>query len=169
MGYNEICEALSNKSSGWTKDWDSRTAQGIARHHDLSGKTKVVTFDTTRSVANKMRYAIRQDLAGVMVWSVDTDDFLGDCTAEQDTFADFGDSAGIRLQIPKREYNNYPLLRTMNTALIVAADELIQENEIRKQEKENEIEHGESGSATVISLTSSYLIGMMIFVFIFKF
>lgn len=56
MGYNEICEALSNKSSGWTRDWDSRTAQGIAKHRDASGMTKVVTFDTTRSVANKMRY-----------------------------------------------------------------------------------------------------------------
>lgn len=167
MGYNEICDVLSNKTSGWTRDWDSRTAQGIAKHKDASGMTKVVTFDTTRSVANKMRYAIRQDLAGVMVWSVDTDDFLGDCTAEQDTFADFGDSAGIRLQIPKREYNNYPLLRTMNTALIVAEDELRQENEIRKQEKENEIEHGEPGSANVISL-KSYLIGSIIFVFIFK-
>lgn len=113
------------------------------------------------------RYAIRQDLAGVMVWSVDTDDFLGDCTAEQDTFADFGDSAGIRLQIPKREYNNYPLLRTMNTALIVAEDELRQENEIRKQEIENEIEHGSPGSANVISL-KSYLIGSIIFVLICK-
>lgn len=58
MGYNEICEVLSNKSSGWTRDWDSRTAQGIAKHRDASGMTKVVTFDTTRSVANKMRYLI---------------------------------------------------------------------------------------------------------------
>jgi len=88
---------------------------------------------------------VRQELAGAMVWSVDTDDFLGECEPEKDTFKDFGDRVGINLMIPKRIYNNYPLLRTINEALFVSIDELQQEKEIDKQ---NEIPKDDKGFAT---------------------
>lgn len=147
LGYNEICMFLSNKTSGWTTSWDGRTAQGIARQKDEeTGQTKVVTYDTARSIANKMKFAMNEGLAGAMVWSIDTDDFLGKCELETDTFSDFMETAGIQLTIPKRTNANYPLLRTINEGIILALDEIDQQNRIKEQEKENEIPHGNEGT-----------------------
>lgn len=38
-----------------------------------------VGFDNERSLTEKVNYAIAQDLGGIMIWSVETDDFLGKC------------------------------------------------------------------------------------------
>ena len=38
-----------------------------------------VGFDNVKSIEAKVEYAYDQGLAGVMAWSIDTDDFLGDC------------------------------------------------------------------------------------------
>ena len=56
--------------------------------------TKWVSFDNVESIKYKTQFAYDQGLAGVMVWSIDTDDFKGLC-------------GGPR----------YPLLRTINNAL----------------------------------------------------
>lgn len=144
MGYNELCVLLSNTSSRWTKSWDAAKSQGVAKQLNIeTGETKVAVFDSARSVANKMRFVMSQDLGGAMVWSVDTDDFLGDCEIELDTYDDFGKMAGVKLSIPRRVNANYPLLRTINEALIIAEDEIEQENVIKESEAENEIPHGD--------------------------
>lgn len=68
MGYNEICELISDNESGWTQSWDTLRNQGVAKFRNESiGQTKVVVFDSTRSVANKIRYAMQRGLAGAMV------------------------------------------------------------------------------------------------------
>lgn len=162
MGYNELCALLSNPASGWTKSYDVGTQQGVARHHDVdSGETKVAIYDSTRSIAIKTRFAMRHNLAGAMVWSVDTDDFMGDCDIEQGTYAEFGNVAGVLIAIPKRVNTNYPLLRTINEAIIISLDEIRQEDEIKENEKENEIPHGEengisneTNGSDIISLSS---------------
>lgn len=139
LGYNELCLMLSNKSLGWISQWDGPTAQNIARHKtDDNGKTNVVVYDSTRSIANKVRFLVKKELAGAMVWSVDTDDFLGDCNTDTDTYADFNVSPGVKLSIPKRINSNYPLLQTINEAVLVTYDEIKQE-EIQNSEEENEI------------------------------
>lgn len=144
LGYNEICAILTNRTSKWTNAWDDATSQGIARFKDeQTGETKVVVYDSTRSVAKKIKFAMKNDLAGVMTWSIDTDDFLGDCNIEHETFDDFGGTVGVKLTLPKRVNSNYPLLRTLNEAIIIALDEIEQENEIKENEIENEIPHGE--------------------------
>ena len=38
-----------------------------------------LSFDNVRSIRVKSEYAFDQGLAGVMTWSIDTDDFLGVC------------------------------------------------------------------------------------------
>ena len=38
-----------------------------------------LSFDNPRSIALKSEFAYDQGLAGVMTWSIDTDDFLGMC------------------------------------------------------------------------------------------
>lgn len=160
MGYNELCDILSNRTSQWTKSYDTGTQQGVAKHRDdVTGQSRVVVYDSARSVAVKARFAMRKDLAGAMVWSVDTDDFLGECDTEHDTYDDFGEAAGVKLTIPRRVNSNYPLLRTINEAIIIALDEIRQESEIKESEVENQIPIGDenewptSGSqATVASI-----------------
>lgn len=152
MGFNELCDILSNRSSQWTKTYDDRRQQGVARYHDAeTGETKVVVYDSARSVATKTRFAVRHQLAGAMVWSVDTDDFMGDCDGEQAIYEDFGGVAGVHLQIPRRLNTNYPLLRTINEAMLVALDEMEQEKAVAESDGENEIPTGEEDDLLLVS------------------
>lgn len=64
-GYNEICKSLA--SSEWESEWNVRSSEALARAQYSNG-TRVVTYDSPRSIANKVRYAIREGLGGVMVW-----------------------------------------------------------------------------------------------------
>jgi chitinase len=58
MGYNEICDALKKNGNDWKVEWDGESSEAIATMEDVNG-TKAVVYDTTRSMANKVRYAIR--------------------------------------------------------------------------------------------------------------
>lgn len=53
-----------------------------------------VSYDDQQSIRMKSNFAYKHNLAGVMVWSIDTDDFRGKCGGP-----------------------TYPLLRTINNAL----------------------------------------------------
>lgn len=169
MGYNEICQLVSNKSSGWTLNWNSERNQALARFKDEeTDETRVVVFDSTRSVANKMRYAMQRGLGGAMVWSIDTDDFLGDCSTDIDTFADFKPGPGITLTIPKRYNANYPLLRTVNEGIVIALDEISLEADIKEKEKENEIPHGKDdekgiASRSILSFSLAIIASFVVF------
>jgi len=90
MGYNEICiEDTTNLDAPWTKVWeDEHKAPYMYRGASWLG------FDNERSISIKSNFAYDQGLAGVMTWSIDTDDFLGMCGG------------------PK-----FPLLRSINHAL----------------------------------------------------
>ena len=55
---------------------------------------KWVSYDDQQSIRIKSHFAYQQGLAGVMTWSIDTDDFRGKCGGPP-----------------------YPLLRTINNAL----------------------------------------------------
>lgn len=125
LGYNEICRILSNKTSGWTTMWDPETSQALARSEKdvFTGLTEVVTFDNSRSIANKVKFAIEKKLGGIMVWSIDTDDFLGECDVETDVYDDFRHFKHLDLPMPHRLSNNYPLLRTINEAIPLAIEE----------------------------------------------
>lgn len=84
-----------------------------------------------------------------------TDDFHGDCDIDDDTFADFKPVPGVTLHIPKRYNANYPLLRTINEATVLALDEIAQEALLPNKDKDNEIPHGNEengkGAATKAS------------------
>lgn len=90
MGYNEICEELNGfKKSEWTVERD----EDIKAPFMYGGK-KWVCFDDVQSIKEKVNFAMDQSMAGIMIWSVDTDDFRGKCG-------------------PK-----YPLLTAINEALV---------------------------------------------------
>lgn len=77
--------------------------------------------------------------------SIDTDDFAGNCddSINFDTFNDFRSKPKVKLNIPKRTDKNYPLLRTINDAIRVTVDEMVQEENLIK---ENEINNNGNNS-----------------------
>lgn len=139
----QICQQLSNTSSEWKSNWDVESSEAIAKVKTASD-TRVVSYDSPRSIANKVHYAIQKGLGGVMVWSVDTDDFNGDCdeALNADRFSDFRTQPKVKLNFPKLASKTYPLLRTLNDAIVLALDETTQENDVEK-DKENEIDSNE--------------------------
>lgn len=169
MGYNEICTLLSDRTSGWKRSYDVELSQAVAKYKDeVTGETRVAVFDSSRSIARKIKFAMGRNLAGAMIWSIDTDDFHGDCDIDEDTFVDFKPLAGVTLNIPKRYNANYPLLRTINEAMVVALDEIAQEAQLPDRDKDNEIPHGDSnehgkGSAAATTIQSAHFTIFTIF------
>ncbi|KAK2577217.1 hypothetical protein KPH14_003365 [Odynerus spinipes] len=72
MGYNEICKELADKS--WISKWDTVSSTPYA----VNG-LRVISYDDYSSLEKKVLYATELNLAGVMIWSIDTDDFKGSC------------------------------------------------------------------------------------------
>ncbi|XP_055837885.1 acidic mammalian chitinase [Episyrphus balteatus] len=72
IGYNEVCEKLQKED--WTYVWeDSQKVPYIYRGNQWIG------FEDQRSIKLKAQYALDQGLAGVMIWSLESDDFHGNC------------------------------------------------------------------------------------------
>ena len=89
MGYNEICEELKEPNNGWNITFD--------KHHQapyMKKGVKWISYDDEISIRKKSQFAYDQGLAGVMTWSIDTDDFTGVCSGHK-----------------------FPLLRAINNAL----------------------------------------------------
>ncbi|KAL1501790.1 hypothetical protein ABEB36_007051 [Hypothenemus hampei] len=101
MGYNEICLELKNKTHPWHKFWDSESATPFAIRD-----TQVITYDDEKSIDEKIKFAMEKNLAGIMVWSVDTDDFQGDCTVDEEN--------------PQ----NFPLMRAINKSIEMSLEDL---------------------------------------------
>ena len=73
----------------WILEWES-SYMAPYMHKDL----KWVSYDDPESIKIKADYAFKKKLAGVMAWSIETDDFMGQCGAV-----------------------TFPLLRSINQAL----------------------------------------------------
>lgn len=90
QGYNEIClEQMTDLEFPWTTVWEE--------HHKAPYMYKGdrwVSYDNEKSLRLKVEFAYKKGMAGVMTWSIDTDDFLGSCGGTK-----------------------FPLLRTLNNAL----------------------------------------------------
>jgi len=90
LGYNEICEKQIAEAGTWSVVWQ-KAHQAPFMFRD----TMWVSYDDDNSLGVKVAYARQaQGLAGVMVWSIDTDDFRGNCGA-----------------------GRFPLLRAINQAM----------------------------------------------------
>ncbi|KAL7042202.1 hypothetical protein ACKWTF_001063 [Chironomus riparius] len=66
VGYNEICRMQNQKQ--WTYKFDRFASQMIGKFKE-NGTTHVAVYDTPRSVANKVKYAMDKDLLGVWAWT----------------------------------------------------------------------------------------------------
>ncbi|GLH06128.1 Probable chitinase 2 [Gryllus bimaculatus] len=71
LGYNEVC---LNINAGWNVVWDDN----ILAPYAYSGN-QWVGFDNVESAKIKAEYARDLGLAGVFIWSLETDDFTGSC------------------------------------------------------------------------------------------
>uniref|UniRef100_A0A1B6M3P7 GH18 domain-containing protein n=1 Tax=Graphocephala atropunctata TaxID=36148 RepID=A0A1B6M3P7_9HEMI len=113
MGYNEICEELQNKNSSWKKSWDESTLTPFA----VNGQ-KVIVYDDKESIKHKVKYAMEQQLGGLMIWSIDIDDFRGDCVAQNE------------------EKTKFQLLRSVNEAIVSSLKEIDVEREKEKEKSQ---------------------------------
>ena len=132
FGYYSACD-LFTKTVGWEKYYDSKIGTAIATLKTDDGQTKKMTFPCCgRSVANTVRQAIRSKVAGVMAYTIDSDDSQGKCGFDDDTFNDFGKTKGVYLHVPMRNSSTFPLLRTISEAISMAKDEVKQEKQLQK-------------------------------------
>ncbi|XP_035779009.1 acidic mammalian chitinase-like [Anopheles albimanus] len=90
LAYYEVLENLQN---GWIKTRDDK--QKVPYAHS---ECQWMSYDDNESIANKCKYVVDHNLGGVMVWSIDMDDFRG--------------SLGCK----------YPLLQTVNQCLQIETD-----------------------------------------------
>ncbi|XP_013190968.1 probable chitinase 2 [Amyelois transitella] len=87
MGYNEICDRFQ------TETWDLKYDSLAKVPYAIQG-ANWISYDDAQSLTRKIEYANSLNLAGGMVWSIETDDFNNVC----------GDG-------------HFPLLRAINKAL----------------------------------------------------
>ncbi|XP_055627799.1 probable chitinase 2 [Toxorhynchites rutilus septentrionalis] len=72
LGYNELCSMIKEEK------WNTKMLWNIGAKIATQGD-QWATFDDGETVAEKAKYVIGKGLGGVMFWTIDTDDFHGDC------------------------------------------------------------------------------------------
>ncbi|CAG4968580.1 unnamed protein product [Parnassius apollo] len=87
IGYNEFCSKILKES------WDIRRDNMAMVPYAVQGQNWV-SYDDASSLKTKVEYGMKHNISGIMVWSIETDDFHGLCGNEK-----------------------YPLLRSINRAL----------------------------------------------------
>lgn len=101
----------------------------------------MISYDNPQSITDKVRLVQKYKLAGVMIWSIDTDDFHGDCE----------NSGGLTIA------KGFPLLRTIN---IVLAQPYKESEDIDTNEIPKETDKKDEPSSGPISKTSFGLLIM---------
>ncbi|XP_032522110.2 probable chitinase 2 [Danaus plexippus] len=87
LGYNELCEKFEREL--WNIYYDDISKVPYA----VQGRNWI-SFDDIDSLTIKIEYALKFNISGAMIWSIETDDFRGTCSD-----------------------GKYPLLRAVNRAL----------------------------------------------------
>lgn len=102
---------MQNETAGWKKYWDAETSTPFAIQDD-----RVISYDDEQSISEKVRFAMKEKLGGTMVWSIDTDDFHGDCSRNSSSN-------------DKRFNDNFPLLRSINEAIVQTLKDMKEDEE----------------------------------------
>lgn len=124
-GYNVVCQMLAYRPWYWKKSY-SNSSLYILRNKS----NKTIIIDSSRSIANKVRFAIKRNSAGFLPEAITLDDFNCYCESDTDTFKDFKTIDGVVLKFPKRINHRLPLLHTINEAIDLTLDEMAQEDKI---------------------------------------
>lgn len=133
----QICLELSNQSSNWSIFWDDLSKTPYA----VNGE-KFISYDNRRSISEKIKFALSHELGGVMVWSIDTDDFRGDCNEVVN------------------DQQDYPLLRAVDLEI----HEFLKYQRAHPNSANMDPQASQVGSsaASIVSLNSSYLLVLFI-------
>ncbi|KAG1661587.1 putative chitinase 10 [Nymphon striatum] len=105
LSFPEICTML--KTKGTVLVWDDEQMVPYAYNKD-----QWVGFDDQRSLKKKMQWLKRNGYGGVMVWSIDMDDFQGSCT---------GDTFPLMNSI-KSELQGYKVANSINSLTVSRAN-----------------------------------------------
>lgn len=125
FGYGAICKPQTEKPENWKKSYGP---SGVSVVRKTVGLTRfVLAIENTRSIANKVRFAMKRGLDGIAPIFIDSDDSQGKCNTEIDTYDDFKPVKGVTLNIPQRTDSTFPLLRTIKETIEVTLDEMTQE------------------------------------------
>lgn len=123
MGYNDVCNLLSNDpESKWDKFFDDATNMNIAKHESkaffMIRRIKVLVFENSRSIANKVKLILNHRLGGALAFPINMDDHDGHCGIENDTFDDFSTLGTFDSR--NTQNATQPLLKTINYVLRIA-------------------------------------------------
>lgn len=101
-------------------------ASRLKINDNLIPKTEI-QIESGRSIANVIRFAIKQNVAGFLTFGVNDYDLVRRSEIAIDTFADFKPKPGVVLNLPPRNDFNYPFHATINAAINVTLDEILKE------------------------------------------
>lgn len=107
---NEICEYQDKDS--WRERFDLEAAQSIGTFKSNGGLTYGAIFESPRSIAHKVRFAMEKNLAGVLASSINFDDVHGECDYDNSAFVDFR-----RAPLRDKRQKTFPLLKTITEAI----------------------------------------------------
>lgn len=138
MQFNEVCRLLTStdQKTKWEKFYDDEFGMTIAKDESKSWRgilrpRDIIVYESGRSIANKIKFALHRKLAGAMAFTIDMDDYRGNCGLDEDAFSDY--NLGGTLNIPNHHNITQPLLKTISFAFGVA---LFEEPEARQPNKE---------------------------------
>ncbi|KAH8314347.1 chitinase-3-like protein 1 [Drosophila kikkawai] len=72
LGYNELCEQMGEEE--WTQKWESVQQVPYAYR-----QRQWVGYEDMRSLSLKAQFVMQHQLGGIMIWSLESDDFRGTC------------------------------------------------------------------------------------------
>lgn len=133
LGYHEICETISNEE--WKHYFDTAANLALEKKMDpmLYFWRDVIVFGNIRAIYHRIRSAMERNLAGVMATFINTDHLNGNCKIGNETFNKFVSSnVAINLTITD-EYNDIPLLNTINLIMVMTLQEIDLENRLNEE------------------------------------
>lgn len=133
--YNEVTGLRLTEPRKWKVIRDEPSFTVVANKKE----NRLIVVESSRSIANKVRYATKLGVAGVAPASVSFDEFYGVGKIDENTFVDFVPIAGVDLTIPTLSERKYPLFNAINETIVVAENELLQEAELTEKPQSPEI------------------------------
>lgn len=135
VGYNQICELLSNKALGWHETYDSGASLAFAKKTDEKSYfwKYVIVFENKRAILNRIRSAVKRHLSGIMASIINADDIFGKCQNDNEKFNDFqSPHVLITLGISTND-SNVNLVKYINIVMVLALHEIAQELKVSNE------------------------------------
>lgn len=92
----------------------------------LQIKQQCIHFESARSIANQVRFLMKRNIAGFMVFAINYYDYFKYQRIPSDTFVDFKSNTDIQLNFPEQNDDQYHLLKTIYESMIITHNEMEQ-------------------------------------------